>query len=259
LAQELRRLQQLEGYRAVASAVAVDILYLICAKNPVHNPALAAVVLRLLADAGETLSGSNWHWVELARAVQSHDPKAVCRLAVNQLVKSPSGLDDLLNKLVAECARSEPNEAMAVVGDVFADKKKRWIFRALVFRGLFDSMGVPAVSRYLEAHSDHAPFIARHLNGPNIDEGGNLKVPELADWLICRFSENTEVWDEFMMGRHSFEVFRVPDGYEATKAIASRFVEHPKPWVRKWAAAEIADMDRQIQAHEREQDQRERE
>jgi hypothetical protein len=76
---------------------------------------------------------------------------------------------------------------------------------------------------------------------------------------LWRFSENTEVWDEFMMGWHSFEVLSVPGGYEAAKAFASRFADHPKLWVRKWAAAEIADMDRQILAHHREQDQRERE
>jgi hypothetical protein len=148
---------------------------------------------------------------------------------------------------------------MVVLGDVFADKERRWMFRALVFGGLFDSIGVPAVSRYLRAHPDHAAFIARHLDGPSIDEGGKLKVPELADWLMSRFSEITEVWDEFMMGRHAFEVFGVPEGYEAAKDIASRFVDHPKAWVRKWAAAEIADMDRQIQAHQREEDRRERE
>ena len=48
-------------------------------------------------------------------------------------------------------------------------------------------------------------------------------MPELADWMMSRFSENPEVWDEFMMGRHaSFEVFGVPEGYEAAKDIASR-------------------------------------
>ncbi|MDB5331751.1 MAG: hypothetical protein JWP03_2902 [Phycisphaerales bacterium] len=258
LTQELRRLQQLEGYREVASAVVVDILHLIYSQNPVHDPALAAVVLRILSDATATLDRNGWEWVQLAKAVQSHDPKGICRLAVSQLVESRNGLDDPLTKFVAMCARSEPDEAMAVVGDVFAHKKRRWIFRTLVFRSLFDSIGVPAVSRYLEAHPDHAPFIARHLDGPSIDKDGNLKVPELADWLVPRFSENTDVWDEFMMGLHAFEVFEVPKGYEAAKEIASRFIDHPKPWVRKWAAAEIADMDRQIQAHQRENDERER-
>jgi hypothetical protein len=210
----------LAPYRELASAVAVDILHLIYSHNPVRDPTLAAVVLRILADATVTLARNGWYWVQLAKAVQSHDPKAICRLAVNQLVESRHGLDDSLNKFVAECARSEPDEAMAVVADVFADKKKRWIFRTLVFRSLFDSIGVPAVSRYLEAHPDHAPFIARHLDSPSNGEGGNLQVPELADWLMSRFSENTEVWNEFMMGRHAFEVFRVPDGYEAAKAIA---------------------------------------
>jgi hypothetical protein len=205
------------------------------------------------------LDRNSWDWVQLAKAVQSHDPKEICRLAVNQLVESQSGLDDSLNEFVAECAQSEPDQAMAVVGNVFADKKKRWTFRALVFPGLFDSIGVPAVSRYLAAHPDHAPFIARHLDGPSISAGGNLQIPELADWMMAHFSENPEVWDEFMMGRHSFEVLEVPKGYKAVKDLASRFLDHPKAWVRKWAEAEIADMERQIQGHQREEDLRERE
>jgi hypothetical protein len=259
LAQELHRLQQLEGYREVASSVAVDILHLIYSENSVRDPTLAAVVLHILADANDISQRNGWDWVKLAKAVESHDPKAICRLAVSQLVKSRSGLDDSLNKFVAECAHTQPDEAMAVIGDVFAHKESRWVFRALVFRSLFDSIGVRAVSQYLEAHQDHAPFIARHIDGPSIDKGGNLQIPELADWMISRFGENTEVWDEFMMGRHSFEVFGVPEGYEAAKDIATRFQEYPKAWVRKWAAAEIADMDRQIQAHQREEDLRERE
>jgi hypothetical protein len=259
LAQELRRLQQLEGFRKIASAVAIDILHVIYSQNPVRDQTVAAVVLRILADATETLDRNRWDWVQLAKAVQSHDPKAICCLAVKQIVESRTGLDDSLNDFVAECARAEPDEAMAVIGDVFANKKNRWSFRVFVFRSLFDSIGVPVVSRYLEANPDHAPFITRHLDGPSIDEGGNLKVPELADWVMLRFSENTEVWDEFMMGRHAFEVFRVPEGYEAAKDIATRFVDHPKAWVRKWAAAEIAELEKEIKAHQREEDRCERE
>jgi hypothetical protein len=258
-AQELRRLQQLEGYHEVTSAVAVEILHLVYSEKTIHDPILAAVVLRILADTTVVSQRDSWAWVQLAKAVQSHDPKAICRLALGQHVESRSGLDKSLNEFVAECARAEPDEAMAVVGEMFTDKKRRWIFRALVFRDLFDSIGVQAVSRYLDAHPDHAAFIARHLKGPSIEEDGILQVPDLADWLISRFSENPEVWDEFMMGRHAFEVFHVPEGYEAAKDMASRFLDHPKAWVRKWAAAEIAYMDWQIKAHLREEDRLERE
>ncbi len=259
LAKELRRLQQIEGYCEIASAVAIDILHMIYAQNPVGNPALAEVVLHILADAADVPRHVGWEWVQVAKAVQSHDLKAICRLAVKQLVKSRSSLDDSLSQFAAECAHAQPDEAMAVVGDAFAQKESRWVFRILVFRSLFDSIGVEAVSRYLEVHPDHAPFIARHLEGPSINDDGDLQVPKLADWLMSRFHENTEVWDEFMMGRHSFEVMGVPDDYEAAKSLATGFLDHPKAWIRKWAAAEVADMDRQILAHQREEDRRERE
>lgn len=259
LAHELRRLQRTASHREAASAIAVDILHLIYSQNPILDPTLAAVVLAILSDSMATLDRRSWDWVQLAKAVQSHDPKAVCRLALTQLVESRSGGDKSLNDLIAECAKAEPEEAMAVIGGVLADRKKRWMFRALVFRSLFDSIGVPAVSRHLQANPDHAPFIARHLDGPSIDEDGTLKVPELADWLLARFGESDEVWDEFMMGRHSLEVFAVPEGYETAKGVAARFLNYPTAWIRKWAAAEIADMDRHIQAHPREEDRRKRE
>lgn len=259
LAKELRRLQQSEGFREIASAVSVDILHLIYSQDKVRDPALAEVITEILADATEALHRNSWDWVQLAKAVQSHDPSRICRLAVSHLVESRSGLDTPLNEFVIECAKAAPDEAMEAIGDAFGDKEKRWMFRALVFHGLFDAIGVPTVSKYLEAQPDHAPFVARHLDGPSIDEDDNAQVPELADWLLSRFGEDTDVWDEFMMGRHSFEVFGVPEGYAEAKNVASRFLDHPREWVRKWARAEIADMDRHIQAHEREEDLRERE
>lgn len=259
LAQKLRRLQQLEGFRKMAGVVAVDVLHLIYSQKTIEDPVLASVILSILADATDLSNRRSWDWVHLAKAVQSHDPKAICRLAMYQLIRSRVGFDDSLEEFVNECARSEPDEAMAFIGEELADEKRRWSFRVIVFRGLFDSIGVRTVSRYLETHPDHAPFIARHLDGPSIGESDMLQIPELADWMMTRFVEEPEVWREFMMGRHAFEVFSVPDGYEKAKETAARFIHHPKAWVRKWAEAEIKNMDWEIEVHRREVDRRDRE
>lgn len=254
LAEELRRHQQIEDGRKVASAVAIDILHLIYWKKPVRNSTLANLILVILSDATSTSEVKSWDWVQLAKAVQPHDQKLICRLALTQLVESHGGLDDSFSEFVNECAKNEPDVAMSVLGEMFSQKDKRWVFRSLVFRELFESIGLPTVSQYLEAHPEHAVYIARHLDGPSIDAGNEIHIPEVADWVISKFSDTPEVWDEFMMGRHSFEVFSVPEGFEKAKGIAELFVDHPKPWVKKWAVAEIADMDMQIQAHQRDED-----
>ena len=258
LTRELRRVQQIEGYREIASAVAFDVLSHIYSDKAIQDPDLAKEALQILSDAPGLPGHNSWEWGQLSKAVQSHAPKAVCRLAIGHLLQSKTGLDESQNSFVVDCARAQPEEVMSAIGEALADKEQRWVFRALVFRELFDAIGVPVVSRYLDTHPDHAVFIARHLASPSIDDKGTQSIPALTDWMMSRFGDDDKVWDEFMMGRHSFEVFAVPEGYEATRKVASQFVSHPEQWVRKWATAEIDDMDRQIELHRREEERRQR-
>ena len=102
--------------------------------------------------------------------------------------------------------------------------------------------------------------IARHLNGPRVDEQGNPVVPELADWLLTEFEEEEDVFAEFCMGRHGGEVRmgHARDRRGEVEALVRPFRNHSKRWVREWAEYEMKELEFEISRDDQHEDEIER-
>jgi hypothetical protein len=106
-------------------------------------------------------------------------------------------------EVFGKLAKDYPDIAMRSIGKWLLDKRRGVIFRISGFRGLFDAIGLPTVKPWVQEHGKVAAIgIARHLNGPRIENGTPI-VPELADWLLSAYRNVPEVFGEFAMGRHS--------------------------------------------------------
>jgi hypothetical protein len=259
LATHLHRLQQIDSYRSSATASAVGMLQLIYSEQRIDDHELSKVVLSILeVDSGDGMPNA-WEWIGVAQAVQRKESKQVCRLTIRRLLDKRVMDTEALLAFASDCARVEPDEAISVVAEVLQERASRWIFISRVFRGLFESIGIATLAKYLDIHPDHAVYFARHLRGPGVDAEGLLEVPEVTDWFLKRYGADAEVWNEFLLGRHSFEVMSVPEGYIAARELASKFCSHPTEWVRRWAESEVAEMEREIEMSRVDQDRFERE
>jgi len=158
-------------------------------------------------------------------------------------------------------ANSFPAKAMTAIGQWVLDEKHGTIFRMWNFKGLFDAIGLDAVRPWVQQHGKVAAVrIARHLDGPRLDDQGNPVVPPLADWLLTEFWDAHEVFREFCMGRHSGVVRwgRARDHRDETERLTELFVDHPKEWVRAWVKNERDHLKFEIEHDDRWEDERNR-
>lgn len=223
---------------------------------------LAAAAIRLLSLAcGSQYVVDDWDWKIVAGLLISIYPSEVADVLAETITDMESHRFDrsrYAQELFKKLADSQPGEAMKAIGRWILDERRGPLFQLLVFRGLFDTIGLDTVRSWVEQHGEIAAVrIARHLDGPALNENGELVIPELADWLLTRFSDDTRVFREFCMGRHSFEIRggHAREWREDIERLTKPFVHDHRKWVRDWAKYEMDWLEEETSRDDLEEDE----
>ena len=208
--------------------------------------------------------------------VEDHDWKVVAELLIPQfpgelaqmLADALSDVEvhrfqrrDYAEQAFRKLAGENPSEAMEAIGRWVMEERRGPIFCIWEFRGLFDSIGLETVRPWVEKHGAVAAVrIARHLDGPRLDDEGNPIVPELADWLLTEFEKEDRVLSEFCMGRHSGVVRcgHARDHREEIERLVEPFRSDPRRWLQKWAKYELEELEFEIKHDDQHEDEIER-
>ena len=208
-----------------------------------YTPDLSGTLQLLLGQAiGVTREADAW--VDVMTSVGIKMPQEAIDLATIALVlgkPKQSIPDDLLLPPLKHLAASHPTLAMNAVGDLLLDPTHRSLFGMLKFEGLFDSIGIDAVSEWAKDKSaDTIALLARHLDGPSITTDGPT-VPPVADWLFQKVGTEGRAFAEFCAGRHAFEwrLGTAVDRRSALEELVEPFLNHDRQWVRAWAEYEL--------------------
>lgn len=259
----LEDLAKADGRQTLGIAVHLLASWTVHRKQPVP-PALAPIALRLLQYRDAADHVQEYDWQLLIDSIADSYPEETLALAVPELLQYRSGrihLRDYATKFFKKQAQIHPREAMDAIGQFLLAKEGTTDFRIGVHRGVFDSIGLPAVREWIEQHgAEFVPLIARHLDGPSVAPDGTPIVPELADWILTTFGDDEAVMGQFLTGRHSSEVRHgwARDRTAEVERLTTPFLKHSKRWVREWAKYEVREHERELEWDDEREDARER-
>lgn len=222
------------------------------AAGPISASLVPAILrlARLAATVGT--SAYDHHWKEVVEELARFAPKETAELLADEITDVESGRYErgrYAQEILRAVAKDHPQTVMLAIGKWILDKRRSIVFRIFEFRGLFDAIGLQTVMPWVEKHGNAAAIgIARHLNGPRVENGVPV-IPELADWLLPKYEHVPEVFQEFAMGRHSGQVRtgRARDREAKLEESLSPFEAIQKEWVKKWIKYERDSHRREIE------------
>jgi hypothetical protein len=225
-------------------------------------PELVGWILQLLRASLEVRVDSGV-WASLLESLATIHPGEIADLATDALTsRGPQRVilaDDALHVLRGLAAH-DPQLVMDAVGQRLLDPDRRPFFGLLRFKDLFEAIGLREIQRWLAEHGDeHVRFIARHLASPVLQDGVPF-IPSVTDWVLTEYEADEQVFQWFCMGRHAFEVQvgHARDRRPELEQTLEPFRNHPVSWVRRWAANELEENDREIKMDDEHFDRRER-
>jgi len=228
-------------------------------------PGLATRALHMLELAAKpTVRVEDYDWKIVGEMLIEKFPAELAQVladAITNVEAQRFQRRDYAEEAFRELASKYPSAAMEAIGRWVMDEKRGPIFCIWEFRGLFDAIGLETVRPWVRQHGAIAAVrIARHLNGPHVDDSGSAVVPPLADWLLTEFDKEDRVLSEFCMGRHSGVVRcgHARDHREEIERQVKPFLSHPRRWVQKWAKYELEELEFEIKYDDQHEDERER-
>lgn len=266
--QQLRILEILvrlaETGDTLASHVGVDLLRFWChfSKRGLDSrlvPPAFTLVERAPASV-EAETGYNW-W-EMLRLLCPYDPVRVAELVVDVMTSTSShpwrfGKENV--KVLREAARLAPDGVMEVVGLAILDRNRRAIFGIDVYHGLFETIGVHALKRWVDDHGqEHLRWIARHFGSPALEPTGQVVIPPLTHWLFTEREDDQRAFEWFLMGRHSGARMWSGNQLPRKREEMEPFRQHPLRRVQEWAAYEIQFTEREDERFRQLEDESER-
>lgn len=263
-----------EGGETEACQVAFELLNLWTnrggdqTKEPTENPVLRAHSL-ILQPASDSMIEPIYRLAAIAqqRSVQidDFDFEIAIRLLANDRPEQSAellvqSLTDMPNhsltrressvQVLSDLAQCHPASVMEAVGSAIMDQRRRIYFGLMVFRGLFESIGMETVQPWVKEHGEEsAVWIARHLQSPGVDEKSVPFIPPLTEWFMTEFEHSDQVFNAFCAGRHSGEV-HWGDPSDRTiniEASVAPFHHHPLRRVREWVQYELEEHRHEIQ------------
>jgi hypothetical protein len=208
-------------------------------------PELAGPVLQILKASLE-LRVEISAWTSLIESLAPTHPKEIAELVADALTSAGplrAALEDLTLKVLIDLARQNPQLVMESIGKRLLDTARRPFFNLRRFEGLFEVIGPQEVQRWVtENGSEPIPYIAYQLDTPRLQDDEPF-IPPVTEWVMGQFGTDDRVFREFCAGRHAFEV---QEGHARSRRAElersiSPFLEHPLPWVRRWAEWELKE------------------
>lgn len=201
-----------------------------------------------------------FHWKQVAALLAGEFPVEVARAAAAVVCEHRPRAHEQIDyaiELLLEIAKSDAGSVASGLEPFVADRQKGPMLQVGVHRGLFEAIGLAEVRRLVEAHgSEGATQIARHVEGPSVDDVGNPIVPEVTDWLLAQFWENERFMSAFLRGRHHMQV-TWGDGRDrlpALERLEGAFADDPRPWIKPWLRYERDHLQMMIDWSDRDDD-----
>jgi len=147
--------------------------------------------------------GDSYWWGRSLSTLASGDPSRAAKAASLSLCGEYFQQEEA-QKILVELAHAHPEEVMQNVGAVMLDEKSGIRFFVGHYRGLFNSLPLNVISRWLDiAGVNGARKLARHLPVPYIGPGGEPVVPELTEFVLEKFEDDDRTFAEFCAGTYS--------------------------------------------------------
>jgi hypothetical protein len=266
LAQQVRVLEVLvrlaESGDRLAAGIGVDVIAFWRHRRtePLEVPLIEpAFRLADLADGAEQADIYDWH--STLRLLCPHDPARVAQILVKVMTgpSHPWRLDDGNVGVLAEAGALAPDRVMEVIGRAILDRDRQTIFGVDDYQGLFESISLEAVRRWVAAFgSEHLHWLARHFPSPRLDAAGAVEVPPSTEWLFTECVSNQKAFEWFLMGRNRGAGVWLGDQTAQKRAEMAPFLTHPLPRVREWAEYQVGSVEREAEFFRRcdEEDER---
>jgi hypothetical protein len=185
--------------------------------------------------------GRETFWVtKILNSIASTNWPLAIELATVAMVGDNYQFEKDAENLLANWARTVPDQVMTRVGALMLDEKTGWRFFASKI-GVFHAIPAEVVIKWLEMVGvKGAQRMARHLPKPFVDASGSPVVPELTEFVLSRFEDDDLVFREFCAGTHSLQMYvgDIPKQRETEAASARPFFNHRLKRIRDWARYE---------------------
>lgn len=209
---------------------------------------MSLLLLKILLDCliVENYKFDDWEWEQIFEILSEDLVNNKIELLVTVLKSKKSGhsyLEGVALKHLKKFAREGHSEyVMATLGEAMLNNKN-YIFYLHVFRGLFESVEIDVVKRWVEANGiEAARALARHIESPSSKEKNESYIPPLTEWLLSTYEWDDRLFNEFIAGRHSFEVINISEAINNHKNLVSEmepYLQHKLRRVKQWAEYEI--------------------
>jgi hypothetical protein len=249
LAQVLQALVHLaESGDQLATGIGFEILWL--HGRDQSSPLPSEFVPAALALAGRVVDHGDavdhYRWGRVMSRLALAEPAQVARLLATVLTAvSPDQVRYQRPTLEAllRVAPLAPQSVMDALGEAMIDPTRRQLFELLVFRGLFEAIGVVVVRDWVVRHGrEHLRSIARHLPSPILDESGAVVIPPITEWFFTECGTDDGLFRYYLIGRNNFVArYRGEINLADLQSRMEPYLRHPHPRVRQWAEAELQE------------------
>lgn len=204
--------------------------------------------------------GETFGWSQVLRDLIPNYPKQVIHICCLAFTGEGFSYHREAEKILILCAKQSPSETMKQIGKVMLDRKRGWRMTIGNYKELFTLIPIEAIKGWLKSNGVQAVrVIARHLPLPFINKEGQPVVPELTEFVLKHFGKDKETFNHFCVGAHNLQMYSgdIASQHEQEAEVAKKFLSHPLPHIRKWAAIEVDSSLKQTQ-HWRQEDEERR-
>ncbi|MEK4713320.1 trypsin-like peptidase domain-containing protein [Sporosarcina sp. FSL K6-5500] len=212
--------------------------------TPEMSVLLTKILLECLID--ENYKFDDWDWQQVFEIVSEEliDHKISLLVVILKSKKAGhSNLEHIALEYLKKFAKEGYSEyVMSSLGTVMLNDNN-YIFYLHVYRGLFESIEIEIVKKWVEENGINAArALARHIESPASKGEDKAYVPPLTEWILSTYEWDDRLFREFIAGRHSFEVINISEAienYENLKVKMEPYLNHGVSRVRQWAEYEI--------------------
>ena len=188
--------------------------------------------------------GEPTFWAALLRALSRSDIGRAAEAAAKGLLDPGLRHEMEAMQVLAELSARDAEVVLEKIDSAISDSERGWMFQVGDYRPLVTAIPEEPFLVWLERKGvTRARAIARHLPRPFVASTGEAVVPQTTAWVLTRFADDDATFRAFCAGVHSYELFSgdIAAQHEEYVRVAERFLDHPIPRIREWAAREITE------------------
>jgi hypothetical protein len=220
------------------------------------KPAMLRLAKKIFSASART---GGYYWREAIVKMLPFDPIFVITTCTRSMLEGNTVAAREAEAALAAAAPEHAEVVLKALTPYVRAKQGEWKFRILKYGDLVRKLPSSAVATWLdEVGVDGAKALARSLPAPFLDEQKKPVVPEITLTVLRRFGNTREVFHEFCIGLHSFQMYSgdIAGEHKREAEIAKAFLDHEDPLIRRWAQQEISYSERDEQRARQQQEER---